>query len=129
MATPTASSERATSLKEVREREGGAQVEMAIHGLAEKRPSVMVGDEVRMSLAGESQRTWRGRATHVCQEVVTLSVSADFAKAYTVGAKVEVRFVLTRTSLQLFHEGVAQVSLGSEAHPQPITAHQPLIDG
>ena len=49
---------------------GAAQYELTVHGLAEKRPSVMVGDQVRVNMMGSPQKAWRGRAVSVNQEQV-----------------------------------------------------------
>ena len=40
---------------------------------------------------------------------VTLALGRDFEKVFTEGLRVEVRFVLSRVPLQLFHEGLVQV--------------------
>ena len=111
-----------------------------MRGLAERRPSVLVGDEVRahvegahgapgsqyvglhayslaapvcqvrVNVAGQPRRVWRGRAVWVRQETVGLSFRADFARAHLPGARVEVRFLLERAPLRLFHLGVTRAA-------------------
>ena len=108
--------------------------------VAERRPSVLVGDEVRahvegahgapgsqyvglhayslaapvcqvrVNVAGQPRRVWRGRAVWVRQETVGLSFRADFARAHLPGARVEVRFLLERAPLRLFHLGVTRAA-------------------
>ena len=102
--------ERATTLRALPGSGGGGLKHELNPGLAEKRPSVMVGDEVRVSLVGEPQRVWRARAEGVYQEQITLAFSSDFGGAYVAGGRVEVRFILDRLPLQLFHEGIAKAN-------------------
>ena len=66
--------------------------------------------QVRVNVAGQPRRVWRGRAVWVRQETVGLSFRADFAKAHLPGARVEVRFLLERAPLRLFHLGVTRAA-------------------
>ena len=119
--------ERATTLRALPGSGGGGlKHELNLPGLAEKRPSVMVGDEVRVSLVGEPQRVWRARAEGVYQEQITLAFSSDFGGAYVAGGRVEVRFILDRLPLQLFHEGIAKANQlqASLLFPEPVDVEE-----
>ena len=78
-----------------------------VKGLAEKRQSVLKGDLLRINLLGKS-KTWQGRAEKIEQEDVHLDLDASFP--YISGQKVEVRFVLNRSPLRFFHQGVKETS-------------------
>ena len=60
-----------------------------------------------------SRRVWRGRAVQIEMEDVLLSLDKRFVAGYVRGEKVEICFVLSRTPLRIFHQGLeaaAQIS-------------------
>jgi helicase MOV-10 len=81
---------------------------LKVPGLAEKRPSVLRGDTVHVKPAGSGfDRKWvEGVAERIEQEEVGLRFSEAFAQSYTPGQRLDVHFVLGRTPLRLFHQGV-----------------------
>ena len=81
-----------------------------------------VASQVRVNIVGAAQRTLRGRAVSINQEQVTLALGRDFEKGYTDGLKVEICFVLSRVPLQLFHEGLAQVTATEPIRNRDVTA-------
>lgn len=66
-----------------------------VPGLAESRPSVMLGDRV---LAQHAGREWEAYVHHVEQEAVLLRFNHHFHAAHVNGARYRIRFVLKRSS-------------------------------
>ncbi|KAK3267242.1 hypothetical protein CYMTET_24188 [Cymbomonas tetramitiformis] len=82
---------------------------LAVHvrGLAEKRPSVLKGDILRVNRLNDQRQVWQGRAEEIEMEDVLLHLDQRFVSRYIRGEKVEVRFVMNRTPLRIFHQGLA----------------------
>ena len=102
----------------------GAEHILHVRGLAEKRPSVLRGDQVRANLPGERSRVWRGRAGQIEMEDVHLRFAPSFP--YVDGQLVEISFMLGRTPLRLFHQGLDLVRelRPSILFPEPLRADQ-----
>ena len=102
----------------------GAEHILHVRGLAEKRPSVLRGDQVRANLPGERSRVWRGRAAQIEMEDVHLRFATSFP--YVAGQRVEISFMLGRTPLRLFHQGLDLVRelRPSILFPEPLRADQ-----
>ena len=83
----------------------GGLLALHVKGLAEKRPSVLRGDVVRLKYPG-GDKTWEGRAEQIQMEDVLLRVSGGFVSSYVRRSPVEVRFVLGRGPLRIFYQGV-----------------------
>lgn len=85
---------------------------LKVPGLAEKRPSVLKGDKVQVKPAGAevATRRFEGVAERIEAEEVGLLFSPAFASSYVSGQRVDVHFVLGRTPIRLFHQGLAQTN-------------------
>ena len=92
---------RATLLRE------GGLLWLTVPGLAENRPSVLKGDKVRVRRpnADNEKQRWEGVAERIERERVGLRFANRFAQMYA-GEPVDVWFVLSRTGLRLFHQGL-----------------------
>lgn len=99
----------------------GPYLRVHIKGLAEKRPSVLKGDTLRVNIRGQEQ-TFRGRAEKIEMEDVLLSFHPSFHHSYVAGTPVEIRFILGRTPLRLFHQGLFVVGLQEKKLPPTHTA-------
>ena len=80
-----------------------------VEGLAENRPSVLVGDFILVSHSGDAEsfntRTWyEGRVHQVHQNHVSLRFSDDFS--IYKGNKFDVRFVLNRLPFRRMHQAL-----------------------
>ena len=102
----------------------GSEHILHVRGLAEKRPSVLRGDQVRANMPGERSRVWRGRASQIDREDVHLRFAPSFP--YVTGQKVEICFQLGRTPLRLFHQGLDLVRhlRPSMLFPEPLRTDQ-----
>ncbi|KAL7747652.1 hypothetical protein RI367_006941 [Sorochytrium milnesiophthora] len=67
---------------------------IAVPGLAEKRPSVLHGDAVRLKLSDGGQHTWVGYAVRILQQEVQIQVNADFDRQIIKGQLFDIRFSL-----------------------------------
>ena len=94
----------------------GAEHILHVRGLAEKRPSVLRGDQVRANLPGERSRVWRGRAGQIEMEDVHLRFAPSFP--YVAGQRVEISFMLGRTPLRLFRASTSCASCGHRSSSQ-----------
>ena len=102
----------------------GAEHILHVRGLAEKRPSVLRGDQVRANLPGDRSRVWLGRAGQIEMEDVHLRFARSFP--YVAKQRVEISFMLGRTPLRLFHQGLDLVCelRPSILFPEPLRADQ-----
>ncbi len=79
---------------------------LQVEGLAEGRPSVLVGDSIRVQHVGQPNETWdKGRVHNVGMNHVSLRFNDAF-NMYR-GTKFEVRFVLNRVSFRRMHEALS----------------------
>lgn len=82
---------------------------LEVKGLAENRPSVLVGDYILVSHAGPEEtlntRTWYEGRVH---EVHAQHVSLYFSDSFSVfrGTKFDVRFKLNRLTLRRMHQAL-----------------------
>jgi len=86
---------------------GGGLLAVHVHGLAEKRPSVLKGDTLRVNRVGEPKVVYLGRAALIEKEDVLLRLKPQLG--YICGQKVEVRFVMNRGPLRIFHQGLSML--------------------
>ena len=98
----------------------GALLWLKVPGLAEKRPSVLKGDKVRAKLSGTHGRLYEGTAMEIHEEEVGLRFNRGFAESYS-NQRIDVRFVLGRRPMRLFHQGIEGVrGLGASLiFPEP----------
>lgn len=78
---------------------------LVVPGLLEGRPSVIVGDVVRVRV-GDSDTCFEGRTEKVLRDAVHLRFARAFSGKYQPGVACDVQFVLSRTQLRLQHQGV-----------------------
>lgn len=81
---------------------------LKVPGLAEKRPSVLYGDSVFVSFAGESKE-YEGCVHHVNLETVLMKFHRSFHQRYVNGLPVNVRFSFTRVPMRRMHQAVELV--------------------
>lgn len=86
---------------------------MAVPGLAEKRPSVLVGDSVHLSLQRNPNQWYEGRVHVVREKEVGLRFHARFA--YQEGELCEARFTVPRIPLRRMH-----LAINSEFSPDRV---------
>ncbi|KAG9044287.1 hypothetical protein FS837_008417 [Tulasnella sp. UAMH 9824] len=86
---------------------------MEVPGLAEKRPSVLVGDSVHLSLQRNPNQWFEGRVHVVREKEVGLRFHARFA--YREGELCEARFTVPRIPLRRMH-----FAINSEFSPDKI---------
>jgi helicase MOV-10 len=103
----------------------GPYLRVHIKGLAEKRPSVLKGDTLRVNIRGQTQ-TFKGRAEKIEMEDVLLSFHESFLHSYIAGTPVEIRFILGRTPQRLFHQGCLQAKMLRPAllFPEPMDTNE-----
>ena len=82
---------------------------LEVNGLAEKRPSILKGDQLDAKPIG-SQDWYKGRVERVEREKVSLCFDGRLHNSYVPGQDVEIRFKLNRRPLRLFHQGLENVS-------------------
>lgn len=75
-----------------------------VPGLAEKRPSVLVGDSVHLSLQRNPNQWFEGRVYVVREREVGLRFHARFA--YRQGELCEARFTVPRIPLRRMHHAI-----------------------
>ncbi|KAG8929264.1 hypothetical protein FRC01_004611 [Tulasnella sp. 417] len=86
---------------------------LAVPGLAEKRPSVLVGDSVHLSLQRNPDQWFEGRVHAVREREVGLRFHARFA--YRQGELCEARFTVPRIPLRRMH-----LAINSEFCPDKV---------
>jgi helicase MOV-10 len=80
-------------------------VSLPVPGLAEKRPSVIVGDQILVKRHdSQKQHWWQGYVHEAHLDKVGLRFSSDF-HAFK-GQKFDIRFVLNRLPLRRMHHGL-----------------------
>ncbi|ESK92581.1 rna helicase [Moniliophthora roreri MCA 2997] len=115
---------------------------LMVPGLAEKRPSVLVGDYIRVHIHGSPEGKWFEGGVHV---VRLEDVGLKFHKSFNVSPsdRVDVRFKLNRYPMRRQHQALdqnfslAHVMFPSQAHiPSTVPnsqgiyeLHNPLIAG
>lgn len=81
-----------------------------VPGLAEKRPSVLLGDGVLIYCpAVDSTRTFEGVVHEVLQAGVEVRCSSAFHSSYKLGMPVSIRFTFNRTPMRRCHEALEQL--------------------
>ena len=88
----------------------GRYLRLTVAGLAEKRPSLLVGDYLRARLRGETTIQYKGQVEIVEREDVLLCFDNRLHNAYISGQRVEIQFILNRRPLRLFHQGLEYVT-------------------
>ncbi|KAF8320843.1 P-loop containing nucleoside triphosphate hydrolase protein [Clavulina sp. PMI_390] len=82
----------------------GNAYKLRVPGLAEKRPSVVLGDRIRVRPVGSQGAFYAGFVHDVEQSSVTLRFHAKFKPLN--GQKFDVRFTLGRTTLRRMHQAL-----------------------
>ncbi|RHY04364.1 hypothetical protein DYB25_003123 [Aphanomyces astaci] len=84
--------------------------ELAVPGLAEGRPSLVAGDKVLIRHSSSSSSpTFQGTITQVRLDGIYIAMPAAFSRS-SAGPLFNVRFVSSRTSTRLEHQGLHAVS-------------------
>ncbi|WIA14327.1 hypothetical protein OEZ85_002857 [Tetradesmus obliquus] len=102
-------------------RSGPKLLALQVPGLAEARPSVMRGDALYVTVAGDSSREYQGFVHMVRKEEVLLRFSQRFhGNVFLPGRLFNVRFSIKRTGFVFMHEAldVAQRGLVAGARPE-----------
>ncbi|KAH9948069.1 P-loop containing nucleoside triphosphate hydrolase protein [Amylocystis lapponica] len=87
---------------------------LGVPGLAEKRPSVLVGDRIMVQLSGSQQRKWFEGYVHVVRrEEVGLCLNGSFKTSWTPSRLYDIRFKLNRLPLRRQHQ-----ALDTAFHPE-----------
>ena len=95
-----------------------AYLSLRVEGLQEKRPSLMRGDEVEVTLGGEgdgavdSLQRFRGVVHEVRLDTVWLKFHLSFHQRHCDTNLYHVEFVLPRMSLRLMHQGLELIDGG-----------------
>ncbi|KAK0496609.1 P-loop containing nucleoside triphosphate hydrolase protein [Armillaria luteobubalina] len=101
----------AYSMEDVEMKANYPKYELQVEGLAEGRPSVVVGDSILVRPVGQPNKAWfKGRVHNVAMSHVGLRFNDAF-NTYR-GTKFEVRFVLNRLSFCRMHD-----ALGNKSDP------------
>ncbi|KAI0690995.1 P-loop containing nucleoside triphosphate hydrolase protein [Cerioporus squamosus] len=101
-----------------------------VHGLAEKRPSVTIGDTILVQASGGGQ-TFKGMVHEIQEERVRINFHTSF---HAAGTRYNVRFTLNRTPVRRQHQAlIARIPspqrllfpvAGFEGLERPITASE-----
>uniref|UniRef100_A0A1B6CXC3 RNA helicase n=1 Tax=Clastoptera arizonana TaxID=38151 RepID=A0A1B6CXC3_9HEMI len=83
--------------------------ELQVPGLAEKRPSVLKGDIVYITIEGCEEYRFEGLVLRVLQESVEIDLPKKFQTLYRSGNKVTVHFTVNRFALEFYHKAVTEV--------------------
>ena len=96
------------------QREGKSHFLLTVPGLAENRPSVLLGDTVKVFWPSTTLNL--GRVNQVRQLEVRLTLNKRFAQKYSPNLDyVDVRFSLSRTTFRTSHHGVEQAESSMKA--------------
>ncbi|KAF9003324.1 RNA helicase [Cyathus striatus] len=80
---------------------------LEVPGLAEKRPSVLVGDNILIQKHGSTEGHWYSGGVHVVQrESVALRFAPAFARGWTPDQLCHVRFKLNRIPVRRQHQAM-----------------------
>ncbi|KAI8475548.1 MAG: P-loop containing nucleoside triphosphate hydrolase protein [Monoraphidium minutum] len=85
---------------------GGRLLVLQVPGLAEARPSVMLGDRLYVKRDAE-RREWEGYVHAVERDQVLLRFSPQFHREHVGGARYRVRFSIKRSTFVFMHEALA----------------------
>eukprot|EP01127_Copromyxa_protea_P024214 TRINITY_DN9411_c0_g1_i1.p1 TRINITY_DN9411_c0_g1~~TRINITY_DN9411_c0_g1_i1.p1 ORF type:complete len:616 (+),score=114.53 TRINITY_DN9411_c0_g1_i1:777-2624(+) len=84
-------------------------LKLSVPGLSEKRPSVLYGDQIFVTLPGKTHE-FSGYVHKVCESDVHLKFHPSFHKYYLSGLPCQVRFHFCRTSIRRAMLGTANTS-------------------
>ncbi|KAF8320844.1 P-loop containing nucleoside triphosphate hydrolase protein [Clavulina sp. PMI_390] len=87
------------------ERLDGGLHKLRVPGLAEKRPSIILGDKIRVRVHGRDGPFYAGYVHMVEHEHVLLKFNYSFSAVR--GQRFDVRFTLNRSSLRRMHQALA----------------------
>lgn len=87
----------------------GGKFWLEVQGLAERRPSVVIGDIVRV-MSTHGPQLHDGYVHAVERDRALLSFAPKVAHQHVTGTKYKVTFCLTRTNLRLRHRAVLKAS-------------------
>ena len=84
---------------------------LEVPGLAEKRPSVLVGDSVFVSKVGSSDmKLYEGYAHHIRDISVELKFDNTFHRQFVREQRFNVQFTFSRKLLRVFHQGLENLT-------------------
>lgn len=90
----------------------GEYLQLVVPGLAEKRPSLLVGDTVLVSRSGEAYaEAFEGYVHAVEQTTVKLLFAPRFHKKHRNGTPYKVEFQFPRMTMRLLHQALGLLSL------------------
>ncbi|KAJ3561910.1 hypothetical protein NP233_g9904 [Leucocoprinus birnbaumii] len=98
---------------------------LGVPGLAEKRPSVLIGDRILVRKQDDPQGHWHAGHVHVVRRDEVGLVFHHSFRGWTATQKYHVRFKLTRIPLQRQHQALATVFTESRIL-FPTSAHLPM---
>ncbi|KAI0646632.1 P-loop containing nucleoside triphosphate hydrolase protein [Trametes meyenii] len=96
--------------------------ELPVPGLAEKRPSVVVGDIILVQKAGSAGKTYRGHVHGVRLEVIYVSFHVSFNNI----GRYNVKFQFNRTPIRRLHQALMAKSTSATRLLFPLPVHAPL---
>ncbi|CAG8601345.1 12594_t:CDS:2 [Acaulospora colombiana] len=108
----------------------GSYFILDVPGLAEKRPSVIIGDHVLVMKHEEAEKkAYQGFVHHVEESSVTLKFAKSFNKVHSKNAKFNVRFTFNRISVRRMHHALESSKTIRRLFPSNQASHncQPEI--
>ncbi|CAG8489963.1 9473_t:CDS:2 [Acaulospora morrowiae] len=81
---------------------------LQVPGLAEKRPSVIVGDHVFVVRCGEDEKgkAYQGFVHHVEETSISVKFKKEFSRVYSSNTKFDVRFTFNRLPMRRMHNAI-----------------------
>ncbi|KAJ8713908.1 hypothetical protein PYW08_007528 [Mythimna loreyi] len=97
----------------------GTCYSLVVPGLAEKRPSLMIGDLLYIKPSNQNQVMFEAVVKETNENVALIGgLDTKFSKYYTLGAQFDVRFFMSRIPLERMHNAVNIVK---------VQGHEPRI--
>ncbi|KAI0674635.1 P-loop containing nucleoside triphosphate hydrolase protein [Trametes maxima] len=96
--------------------------ELPVPGLAEKRPSVVVGDIILVQKSDSTGKTYKGYVHGVRLEVIHVSFHPSFSNA----GRYNVKFQFNRTPIRRLHQALLAKSTSATRLLFPLPVHAPL---
>jgi len=84
-----------------------------VPGLAEKRPSVLRGDEVEARLSqqnSDAEVVYRGFVWNVEQTRIQISFHSRIAEVFSANTRFDVRYLFKRTNIRIMHDTLKRIS-------------------
>jgi len=108
-------------------RNSSTRFSLKVPGLAERRPSVLYGDKVFVTIRGKE---FEGYVYRVEKEEVHLEFHREFSRYHVNGAACDVRFTFSRTPLRRMYQALYYhlTTNSTLVHPQPTVALPLTLD-